>query len=76
MHVHQAVVASGETESGATVHLINEVYDEGPILQQGKVPVHRTDTPETLQARVLKQEHALYPDTLAKIAAGKIRLPN
>ena len=75
MRVHEAVIAAGETESGATVHLINEVYDEGPILQQAKVPVFPIDTPETLQARVLEQEHRLYPDTIAKIASGEIKLP-
>ena len=75
MNVHEAVVSSGEHESGATVHLINEIYDEGPILQQLRVPVLPEDTPETLQARVLSQEHLLYPDTIAKIASGEIKLP-
>lgn len=75
MHVHEAVIAARETESGATVHLINEVYDEGPILQQARVPVLPDDTPETLQKRVLAQEHHLYPDTIAKIATGQIQLP-
>ena len=75
MNVHHAVVAAGETETGATVHLINEVYDEGPILQQRRVPVLPGDTPETVQLRVLEQEHLLYPDTIAKIARGEIQLP-
>ncbi len=75
MHVHEAVIAAGEAESGATVHLVNEVYDDGPILQQARVPVLPDDTPESLQARVLKQEHLLYADTLAKIARGEITLP-
>ena len=75
MYVHQAVVPAGDTESGATVHLINEVYDEGRILQQARVPVLPSDTPEALQARVLEQEHKLYPDTIAKIASGEIALP-
>ena len=75
MRVHKAVIAAGETESGATVHIINEVYDEGPILQQIRVPVLPEDTPEDLQKRVLEQEHILYPDTIAKIASGEIALP-
>lgn len=75
MHVHEAVIAAGETESGATVHLINEVYDEGPILAQARVPVLPDDTPQSLQARVLEQEHQLYPGTIAKIASGEIPLP-
>lgn len=75
MNVHRAVIAAGETESGATVHLIDEVYDEGPILNQARVPVLPDDSAETLQARVLEQEHKLYPDTIAKIVAGEITLP-
>lgn len=75
MHVHQAVLAAGETESGATVHLVTEHFDEGPILQQARVAVQAGDTPETLQARVLQQEHRLYPDTIAKIVSGEIKLP-
>lgn len=75
MHVHEAVIAAGEPESGATVHLIDEVYDEGPILAQARVPVLAGDTPEALQLRVLAQEHQLYPSTIAKIATGKIKLP-
>lgn len=75
MHVHRAALAAGETQSGATVHLVTEGFDEGPILQQATVPVHPDDTPETLQARVLQQEHRLYPDTIAKIVSGEIKLP-
>ena len=75
MNVHKAVVAAGASESGATVHLVNEVYDEGPVLQQARVPVHPSDTPEDVQKRVLAQEHLLYPDTIAKIARGEITLP-
>lgn len=60
MHVHKAVLAAGEKESGATVHYVNEVYDEGLILAQKKVPVLSDDTPETLAARVLQAEHDLY----------------
>ncbi|MBK1878304.1 phosphoribosylglycinamide formyltransferase [Pelagicoccus mobilis] len=75
MHVHRAVLEARESESGATVHLIDQVYDEGPILQQASVPVLADDTPETLQARVLEQEHKLYPDTIAKVVTGEIPLP-
>jgi len=75
LRVHEAALDSGETETGATVHLIGSAYDEGPILQQASVPILPNDTPETLQLRVLAQEHQLYPDTLAKIARGEIILP-
>ncbi len=75
MRVHEAVIVAGEKQSGATVHLIDAEYDEGPILQQISVPVLPDDTPETLQKRVLEKEHFLYPNTLAKIARGEIKLP-
>ncbi|NLT21751.1 MAG: phosphoribosylglycinamide formyltransferase [Syntrophorhabdus sp.] len=74
MHVHEAVIAAGETESGVTVHLVDEEYDRGPILAQVRVPVMPGDTPETLAARVLEQEHIVYPATLEKIATGEIVL--
>lgn len=72
--VHEAVLAAGEKESGATVHLVDEEYDHGPILAQARVPVLPGDTPDTLAARVLEQEHQLYAATLQKIAAGELRL--
>jgi len=75
LRVHEAVLEAGESETGATVHLIGDEYDEGPILQQSTVPVLPDDTPESLQQRVLAQEHCLYPDTLAKVAKGEIELP-
>ncbi|MFX9692298.1 formyltransferase family protein, partial [Acinetobacter baumannii] len=56
MRVHEAVIAAGKTESGPTVHLVNERYDEGRILLQKRVPVLSDDTPETLAARVLEVE--------------------
>jgi formyltetrahydrofolate-dependent phosphoribosylglycinamide formyltransferase len=59
--VHEAVVASDATESGATVHFVSERYDEGSILGQWRVPVLPDDTADTLAARVLRVEHELYP---------------
>ena len=72
--VHRAVLAAGEKESGPTVHLVDEYYDHGPILAQRRVPVLPDDTPETLAARVLEQEHLIYAETLQRIAAGEIDL--
>ena len=63
-NVHVAVLENGETESGATVHLVDLEYDTGAIVLQEKVPVFPTDTPEILAARVLKTEHSLYPKAL------------
>jgi phosphoribosylglycinamide formyltransferase 1 len=70
--VHEAVLASGARESGATVHLVDEVYDRGAILAQARVPVLTDDTPERLAARVLAVEHRLLPAVvLAAAAAGR-----
>jgi len=71
--VHEAVLASGARESGATVHLVDEAYDRGPILAQGRVPVLPGDTPDSLAARVLQVEHRLLPSVvLAAAAAGRV----
>lgn len=69
--VHRAVLESGATESGATVHLVDEAYDRGTILAQERVPVLDDDTPERLAGRVLKAEHRLLPAVvLAAARAG------
>lgn len=67
-HVHQAVLKSGVSHSGATVHLVDEEYDRGAILAQGKVPVLPGDTPESLAARVLEVEHRLLPEVVLHAA--------
>ena len=59
-HVHQAVIDSGDVESGSTVHLVSEHYDEGAIIVQLSCPVKSDDTAETLAARVLELEHQTY----------------
>jgi len=70
--VHEAVLASGARESGATVHLVDEVYDRGAILGQARVPVFPGDDPERLAARVLEVEHRLLPAAvLAAATAGR-----
>jgi phosphoribosylglycinamide formyltransferase-1 len=72
-HVHEAVIAAKERESGCTVHLADEIYDHGRILEQVRVPVLPDDTPETLAARVLVQEHIIYPKALQKLIKGEYR---
>jgi phosphoribosylglycinamide formyltransferase-1 len=72
--VHEAVIAAQEKESGVTIHLVTEEYDQGPIIAQSRIPVLPNDTAESLAARVLEVEHALYPETLARIARGEIEL--
>jgi len=74
MHVHEAVLAAGESVTGVTVHLADDVYDHGRILAQREVPVAPDDTPETLQARVLEVEHQIYAETIQKIVEGEIVL--
>ncbi|MEZ4757616.1 MAG: phosphoribosylglycinamide formyltransferase [Flavobacteriales bacterium] len=60
-HVHRAVIAAGEQQSGITIHRVNEHYDEGAILFQASCPVLPDDTPDTLAARIHALEHAHYP---------------
>jgi len=64
MHVHEAVLAAGDKESGCTIHYVNERYDEGRIIHQLRCPVEAGDTPETLAARVLALEHRAYAKAL------------
>jgi len=75
MNVHRAVVDAGVVVTGATVHFVDEAYDEGAILAQWEVPVEPGDTPEDVAARVLAVEHELYPMALdhlcAALAAGR-----
>ncbi|MDH5672960.1 MAG: phosphoribosylglycinamide formyltransferase [Myxococcales bacterium] len=73
-HVHRAVLEAGETETGISVHLIDEIYDHGAVLAQTPVPVEKTDTVETLTARVQAREHAFLVETLQRIASGEIAL--
>ncbi len=68
MHVHEAVIASGEKESGPSVHYVDSEYDHGSIIAQVKVPVYPEDTPEILQKRVLVEEHKILPEVIQKIA--------
>jgi phosphoribosylglycinamide formyltransferase 1 len=69
-HVHRAVIAAGARVSGATVHLVDERYDEGRILAQWPVPVLPDDTPESLAARVLRVEHLLLPMVVEALVRG------
>lgn len=72
--VHQAVLDAGDAESGATIHLIDGEYDTGPVLVQGRVPVLKDDTAETLAARVAGVEHELFIAAISGISKGSIDL--
>ncbi len=70
LHTHQRALEAGDLEAGCTVHEVTAALDDGPLLGQARVPVLPGDTAETLAARVLVQEHRLYPAVLRRYAAG------
>jgi phosphoribosylglycinamide formyltransferase 1 len=70
-HVHERVIAAGEKKTGCTVHYVVPELDSGPIVLQAEVPVLLTDTPDSLAARVLAEEHRLYTEALKMIAEGR-----
>ncbi len=63
-HVHRAVIAAGEKESGITIHRVNEKYDEGDIVAQFRCPVSAEDTSDTLAAKIHELEHRHFPETI------------
>ncbi len=67
MHVHRAVVAHGERETGITIHYVNERYDEGDIVFQARCPVDPDDTPEDVARKVHALEHAHYPRVIDEL---------
>jgi phosphoribosylglycinamide formyltransferase 1 len=73
-HVHEAVIASREKISGASVHLVDEEYDRGPVICQKSVVVDRNDTPDSLAAKILKIEHEIYPFVLKAFSEGRIKI--
>ena len=72
LHTHARAIAAGDKEAGCSVHLVTSELDGGPVIAQAKVPILKGDTPETLAARVLVEEHRLYPATLTTFAKGWI----
>lgn len=70
LHTHARAIEDGESEAGCTVHEVTPELDDGPILGQARVPIRPDDTPDTLAARVLIQEHRLYPIVLHRFAQG------
>ena len=70
LHTHERALANGDKEAGCTVHFVSDELDGGPIIMQARVPVLAGDTPETLAARVLVEEHKLYPRALAHVAVS------
>lgn len=74
LHTHQRALDAGEKFAGCTVHFVTPELDDGPTILQAKVPVLPGDTEDTLSARVLEQEHKIYPQALRLVATGKARL--
>lgn len=72
-HAHRDVLAYGVKVSGCTVHFVDEGMDSGPIILQASVPVQEGDTEETLAARVLAQEHRIFPEAIKLYVEGRLR---
>jgi len=72
LHTHERAIEAGVKLHGCSVHLVTPELDDGPLLVQAAVPVLPTDTPDTLAARVLEQEHKAYPLALKLLAEGKV----
>ncbi len=74
LHTHQRAIEAGDTEAGATVHFVTEELDGGPAIVQASVPIEAGDTPDDLAARVLVQEHVIYPQAARWFCEGRLRL--
>lgn len=74
LNTHQRALEAGDAEHGASIHFVTEELDGGPVFLQAPVPVLPDDTADTLAARVLEQEHRLYPEAIRWFAQGRIRL--
>ena len=73
-NIHKAVLSSNEKFTGVTIHIVDEQYDHGPIIAQREIAIMKNDTLDSLEQRVLLQEHTLYVETLQQIASGEINL--
>ena len=74
LHTHERAIAAGETEHGASIHFVTAELDGGPVIVQARVPVLPGDDPDALAARVLEQEHRLYPLAIRWFAEQRLRL--
>ncbi|RDE09825.1 phosphoribosylglycinamide formyltransferase [Pelagibacterium lacus] len=75
LDTHARALADGVAEAGCSVHFVTPGLDEGPVILQARVPVRLGDTPEALAARVLVEEHRIYPEALRRLASGETRYP-
>lgn len=74
LHVHERAIESGARFTGCTVHFVRPEMDDGPIIAQAVVPILDNDTPETLAARILEQEHMVYPLALKLVAENRVKI--
>jgi phosphoribosylglycinamide formyltransferase-1 len=74
LHTHRRVLEAGEREHGCSVHLVTAELDGGPVIAQASLAVHPDDTEASLAARVLREEHRMYPLVIGLIASGRLRL--
>jgi phosphoribosylglycinamide formyltransferase-1 len=74
LHTHRRALEAGDREHGASVHFVTRELDGGPVVLQARVPVRDVDDEATLAARVLAQEHLIYPECIGWFAAGRLRL--
>lgn len=74
LHTHERTIEAGCKIAGCTVHVVRPELDEGPIIAQAAVPVLEDDTPQTLAARILEQEHRIYPEAVRLIAEGRVTI--
>jgi len=74
LHVHERMIEAGVKLAGCTVHFVTEGVDEGPIIIQAAVPIVEGDTPETLAARILVEEHKIYPEAVQLFAEGRLKV--
>jgi phosphoribosylglycinamide formyltransferase 1 len=69
LDTHARAIAAGDSVSGCSVHIVTEELDAGEVLGQAEVPIHSSDTPESLEQRILAAEHALYPQVLSEFVS-------
>ncbi len=74
LHTHERALQAGDSEHGASIHFVTEELDGGPVVLQARVPVQEGDTPDILAARVLEQEHRIYPLAVKWFAEGRLAL--
>lgn len=76
LHTHQRAIEAGDAMAGATVHFVTEELDGGPPIIQARVPIHANDNSDSLAARVLTQEHIIYPRAVRWLTENRLRLDN